>query len=516
LKIDELGRALDRGIGLVAPQWGAKRAHARGLMEARERAADIVRRYEGGSFGRQTANWVATSGSADTELRSGLTRLRNRSRDLTANNCWAGSAVNALQTDLVGTGILWKPRMLDGSKNQSLLDKAKRLFLPWFESTKCDLRGKQNGYAIQSTGAREIIEAGEIVIRRVWTGERPVPFRLQAIEADHIDTSRDGQTTAEGGRIIQGVEYNRVGRVVALWLFRDHPGDMWSSNWISERVVAEDLLHPFEVLRYGQSRGIPRPTSAIIRCRSLDEYENAEEMRKKVAACFVGFVHDLTATEGPIAGGLGEPQDPGDPANGTAPVRKFTPGTFQGLPAGKTIAFGKPESDNGYVDFVTTSLRGIAKSYEVTYERISGDLRNTNFSSARVGSIGSNASLDRTTWHTLVPQMCEGIWAWFIEAMVVTGDLPPDTIGATWTPPKRPMVDPTQEIPAALRAIRAGLKTRSETNREMGDDPEEKEVEFAEENARADKLKLSFDSDGRRPEQQPVVVSADAAKPAKK
>lgn len=520
MDLTELGRSIDRGLAVIAPQWAAKRANARGMYAALQRAGEMARKFDGASTGRLAGNWFASSGSADTELRPALNRLRARSRDLSANNPWAASAIDSLQTDLAGTGIAWSPRMIDGTENDPLLSKAKRLFLPWIETPACDLRGRQNLYGMQSTGARELVEAGEFIVRRVWTGERPIPFRLLFLEPDHLDTMKDGLLMNDGGRVVQGVEYDSLGRPRAYYLWREHPGDILSSNsWVSDRVPAEDVIHSYEVLRFGQSRGIPRGTPCMIRLRAFDEYENAEEMRKKILSCFVGFVHDLLPDESPSAGmgeSTGVDGEQGNAAQGVMGVRKFTPGTFQGLPAGKSITFGQPTGDDNYVDFAMVTLRGVAQAYGVTYEKLTGDLRGVNFSSGRMGQLKYNALLDRLTWHTLVPQVLDRIFAWFLEAMEVTGDLPAGVLAARWTPPKRPMVDPSQEIPAAVKAVRSGFKTRSEVVRELGDNPEELEAEFKLENDRAEKLKLSFDSDGRRPEQQPVIEKDPSGPPPKK
>lgn len=504
----DLGRSIDRAIAVVAPQWAARRAQARGMLDGFDRARDHVRRYEAATLGRRGANWITSSSSIDSELRGSLSRLRARSRDLTQNNAWASSAVNSLQTDLVGTGIVWSPRSTEGDEaklDQAVDSKLRRLWLPWIESKACDLRGRRNFYSLQSIGARELVEGGEFLVRRVWTNERPVPFRLLFLEADHLDTMKDGYTLADGNRIVQGVEYNPYGRAVAYWLFRDHPGDVGSIiNLVSERVPASDVLHVFEEVRYGQTRGLPRGTSCMLKLRDVDEFEDAQLVKQKVAACFVGFVHDLTADGGGLGNVLGElDANAATPAAGEGTTRKFTPGMFQGLPAGKTISFGQPPTIEGYADFVTINLRAVSQAYEVTYERLTGDLRNTNYSSARIGAIKYNGALDRTTWHTLVPDLCDGVFGWFRDAMVLLGELPP-TVGAEWTAPIRPLVDPTKDVPAAIKAVRAGFKTRSECVRELGRNPIAIEREFVEENARADAAELSFDSDGRRPEQAPA------------
>lgn len=70
------------------------------------------------------------------------------------------------------------------------------------------------------------------------------------------------------------------------------------------------------------------------------------------------------------------------------------------------------------------------------------------------------------------------------------------------------MIDPAKEIAASRDAIRSGLSSRSEAPRRLGYEPKKVEAEIAEENGRADTLRLSFDSDGRRPLNGPAADGA--------
>ena len=74
---------------------------------------------------------------------------------------------------------------------------------------------------------------------------------------------------------------------------------------------------------------------------------------------------------------------------------------------------------------------------------------------------------------------------------------------ATWTAPKREMIDPVKETEAQITAIRGGLKTLSEAIREQGNDPEKQFDEMANDNALLDQYKLKLDSDPRNPTATP-------------
>ncbi len=87
-------------------------APAAGLRRARNRAAmaALRRSYEGARLGRRTEGWVAAGTGANAEIGPAIARLRDRSRDLVRNNPYAAKAVQAVVSNLVGTGIMPRAR----------------------------------------------------------------------------------------------------------------------------------------------------------------------------------------------------------------------------------------------------------------------------------------------------------------------------------------------------------------------------------------------------------------------
>src|SRR3546814_8774944 len=97
-----------------------------------------------------------------------------------------------------------------------------------------------------------------------------------------------------GGNVIRaGIEFDRLGRRVAYHLYRSHPNDgllapMSSSagggGMDTVRVDASEVIHLFRPLRPGQIRGEPWLTRALVKLNELDQYDDAELVRKKTAA----------------------------------------------------------------------------------------------------------------------------------------------------------------------------------------------------------------------------------------
>ena len=240
---------LDRAIGAVAPRTALKRVLARQSFEA------ITRGYDGAAKGRRTDGWRTSATSADAEVAIAGALLRDRMRDLVRNNPHAAKAVSALVNNIVGSGII--PRAASG--NEKIDAQANKLWANW--SAQCDADGQLDFLGLQTLACRQMIEAGEVLLRR--RPRRPndgldVPLQLQLLEADMLDSGRNGDL-ADGGRIVQGVEFDPIGKRRAYWLFAQHPGD--NSVSLKRRIdslasPASDIVHLYEKQRT-QVRGAP-------------------------------------------------------------------------------------------------------------------------------------------------------------------------------------------------------------------------------------------------------------------
>ena len=449
---------LDRAFLRWAPAAGYRRLRARAAAATIELS---LRKYEGAAVGRRTQGWRTSSSSANAEIGPSLIKLRDRCRALVRDNPWAKKAVRHIASQTVGTGIVPRARGRDVEES----DRAQELWARWGETTQVDPEGRCDFYGIQALCARAVAESGEVLVRRRRrraSDGLAVPLQLQVLESDHLDHARN-EMRPNGNRVVQGVEFDRLGRRVAYWLFPDHPGDSWplrASN-ASQRVPARDVLHVFLPERAGQVRGVPWGAACVLRLRDLDEYEDAQLMRQKIASCFAAFVHDL---DGGMSEGLGEP------GKTDVPIDQLEPGTIEYLPPGKGIEFARPPAVEGYEDFSRVTLRSVAAAFGVSYESLTGDLTRVNFSSGRMGWLTEQRDLG--SWRKLyfVPGLCQGVWRWFGEAASLAGELERG-MAATWTPPRREMIQPGAEVRAMREQIESGMLSLSEAIRQLGYDP---------------------------------------------
>lgn len=492
---------LDRFFMSVAPEWGLRRVQARATAQL------MARHYEAASGGRRTAGWQRYPSDANAANGPALTALRELARDLRRNNGWARAGVRVIVNNTVGWGIMPKPA--DRARERSA--KALELWNAWAATTACDWDGRLNFYGLQRLALETIVESGEVLILKqpAANGELPIPLRLQVLEPDYIDTSRSG-SLAGGGQIVEGVEFDGAARRVAYWLFTAHPGarqglSLMAASASSVRVPADRVLHVYRLDRPGQVRGVPWLAPAITRLKDLDDYEDAELMQQKVAACFGAFVTDMDGAASPLGAASTD-------TDGT-PLEHLEPGHIEYLPPGKSVTFAQPPRVQDS-SFTIRGLRRIAVSIGVPYEELTGDYSQVNYSSARMARLAHWSNVTEWREHMLIPQLCAGVWRW---AMDLAAPLQgwPSTPTAQWAAPPMPILEPDKEGLAYQRLIRIGAMTWPQMVRELGEDPVSQLDEIKAFNDDLDSRNIVLDIDPRKTtaggqQQAPASAPADA------
>jgi lambda family phage portal protein len=274
------------------------------------------------------------------------------------------------------------------------------------------------------------------------------------------------------------------------------------------RVDASEVIHLFRPLRPGQIRGEPWLTRALVKLNELDQYDDAELVRKKTAAMFAGFITRMAPEDNLMGESAAD-------ANGVA-MSGMEPGTLQILEPGEDIKFSAPaDVGSSYAEFMRQQFRAVAAAMGITYEMLTGDLTQVNYSSIRAGLLEFRRRCEALQHGVIVHQLCRPIWRAWMDQAVLEGaiDLPGyrkdkrQYQSAKWIPQGWSWVDPQKEFNAMKLAIRAGLMSRSEAISGNGYDAEDVDREIAADNARADALGLVFDSDARH--DQAAVPTSD-------
>lgn len=440
-----------------------------------QRVAAAVRGYAAAAGGRLTSGWRAPQSTADAELHDSLQTMRGRSRELVRNSAYAKRAKVIVVNNVIGAGIgmqaqvrpLYRDR-LDEAVNAAIESAWER----WSRADSCHTGGRLHFADFERAVMGEVFEAGEVFIRlhTRQLGTSKVPLALELIEAERL---ADNLVLPEGvnpERYRMGVEVDEFQRPVAYWVREKHPGDVrpyaitGSDRLI--RVAAEQMLHLCVVERWPQSRGVPWLHATMRRLNDMDGYGEAEIVAARGGANYMAAIKVPEGSD-PLV-----PPAPGDAAS-ERPEIVLEPGTVAKLEPGEEMVWNNPSRPNPNFDpFMRAMLREVAAGIGVSYESLSRDYSQSNYSSSRLALID-----DRDLWRSLqlwfIRSFREPLHRAWLQAAVLSGAIPAisqeayalntDKFEAVkWKPRGWSWVDPTKEVAAYKQAIMGGLITRTD------------------------------------------------------
>jgi len=458
---------LDRLIGAIDPSRGLRRIIDRSRLQ---------RAYEAASP-RDTWRPRRAGASAQADHMGDATALRNKARALVQNVPYIAAGMDALVANVIGTGI-----MLRFTGVQS--DRLNTLWSQWVPVADAD--GRLDVYGMQAASYRAMEQDGEVLVRlrqRRPEDRLPVPLQLQLLEIDWLDSTKNttlggGPDVPAGNVVIEGIEYDPLGRVAAYWLWDQHPGDstlLRGFRNFSKRLPAANIIHLYDPKRPGQARGITRLAPIIARTRDTQLLEDAHLARKNLEARLSVLV------SGDAAAMANEFQQGSTGANGeadaalarrTGDLGELASGSITELPAGNEITFIDPKATPGHVEDIKHHLHIITAALGVTYESVTGDMTEATFSSARMRQTDVRRLVEHTQWMVLIPRLCQAVGDAFVRAAIDAGKVPANVIyGIEYDTPKWDYVNPQQEAQADALQVATGLSSLSAKLRARGENP---------------------------------------------
>lgn len=426
----------------------------------------LQRSFAAGAVNRLTADFTIQNVSVDADLVNQLRTMRARSRQLAKDNDYVRRYVRLIEKNVVGpTGFALTVKSI--LKNEGAALMIERDFYDWAKPANATVT--RNMSLVRLCQLAEVTRAidGECLLRKVRNFGNDHGFAVQIIPVDCLWEQHNEDLG--GGRMIRmGVEKDEWGAPVAYHLLKRSPVDYLPGGeryGQRERVPASEIIHHFNPVFVGQTRGIPDLFSAIIRLNMLGGYEESELVASRVGAGKMGFFTTSDETEWP---GDGE-----DAAGHT--ITDVSPGTFEQLPAGASVQTFDPQHPNAsFAAFLQAMLQGVACAADISYHSLTGDLSQVNYSSARIGLLD-----ERDTYRMLQESHRENvldpIWAaWREEKLLRTGLKVADieAMEPLWRPRRWTWVDPEKEINAAKAGVSLGVISRKQVIEESGGDSE--------------------------------------------
>lgn len=461
---------LDRVVGYISPYAGLRRAQARQLLK---------RAYQGAEANRLTNHKQPRNLSADSELMGpfGADALRAWARALVRDNAYAWNVVDTIVSNIIGDGITAQStyETPDGEDVEGVNDARDKLWNEWCEVA--DINGELTFAEIQILAQREMVEAGEVLIRIINTPgkeykgiARPVPLALEMIEADRLSLERDTFKTrparGEGNSVIRGVEIDDKGKPVAYWIYPQHPNSPYAViNQVPERIPASEIIHLYRKDRVGQTRGVTWFAPIMSWMRDLGVYVDNEIQASAVASCFgVAIKSDMPT--GNLMAPTGE-ESTDDNGNS---LEYLEPAMVVRLRPGESVESINPGRPNSASEpWINLMLRGICAGTGTNYEAIAKDFSKTSYSSSRTSKLEDRPRYKRGQ-NYMVQHCCLPVWDRFCDAAAridadgfpTSTELLDDRRKVTpveWQLPEQDWVDPMSEQQAAESALNSFTDT---------------------------------------------------------
>ena len=343
--------------------------------------------------------------SADAELSTSLTTLRAASRQVMRDASYAKRARTVIVNNVIGAGIGLQAQTMTtrGELNKRVNDDIETQYTEWCCAESCHTGGALHLSDLERTALGQVVEAGEALVRMHYRpfGRSTVPLALELIEAERLASELFDAAIASqqpGAHVRMGVEVDDFGRALAYWIRKRHPGDIrthGSSIDHYERVPAADVFHLRIITRWPQTRGVPWLHTALRKLDSIDQYSQAELQAAQADAAQFATLEteapDLTGA-GALATNATEQTE-----EGAKPEIALENGMVQELAPGEKLNLHSPERPNTALDpFLRYMLREVAAGLDVSYESLSRDYSQSNYSSSRLALLD-----DRDTWRVL-------------------------------------------------------------------------------------------------------------------
>ena len=448
-------------------------------------------------------NPIKSSPQADVDVN--LATLRARSSDLYCNTPIGAAVLNTPRNAVIGAGLKISPKIdyealgMTQEEAKEWQRNTRREFALWADGVDCDLYRKHNFYDMQ-----DIVYLNYLIDGDSWaafkyrkpTANNPYCLRLQLFEASRICNPESCSNLSllsyesvlmtnetNGNTIINGVEVDSDGAVVAYWIANRTPYDLVNSGkqltWkrveaFGRRTGMPNVLQVSHEERPEQYRGVPYMAPVIEVIKQVCRYANAELMAAVIKAYFAIFLTSKDGGPNDIRDALDAYSD--KPSGMSYEDKReilnginLDMGSVNLLPDGVDVkAVDGSRTMSTFEPFTSTLFTQIGAACNVSADVIMNRFQ-ASYSASRAALMQAAATFKtRRSW--FVRDFCQPVYeAWLAEAIAIGrikapgyGSDPKITKAwsrADWFGPTMGLLDPVKEITAAAMKRKYGFST---------------------------------------------------------
>lgn len=467
--------------------------------------------YDGSSVFDQLALWNPSLKSSDAAMLPEKNRLDARSQDTMRNDAYAAGGARIIKDSIVGATYRLNARpssralfgKADDVWEAEFQEEVETKFGLWAESPSnwVDAARRNTLTTMVRLAIGVYVAGGELLLSAEWMKNDGRPFRtaMQFIDTARLSTPLDKATDPS---IRNGVERDYFGAPVAYHIRNAHPSEgrftniqnlpSWRRVPTSKPWGRPMMLHVFEQMGVDQSRGVAAMVSALSEMRMAKNLRKNVLQQAVIAATYAATLEsdlpdgDVLALMGSVGAG-GDDSNPGIEwmAQYMTAVDSFAGGSknlhidgvrIPTLPPGTKLNIQNPGAQSPIADkFEQSLLRHISAAIGTTYEQLSHDYSNTNYSSARAAML--DVALGFQAQKKLIADKVAsfGYRLWLEEAInynrleclkrrkvpaFYEGQNAEAYTQADWIGAGTGQIDPLKETQASMMKLKAGLSTK--------------------------------------------------------
>lgn len=513
----------------------------------------------------QIANWTPRLASADQDIIPDKPVADARARDLMRNDAYVQGGAQLHKDNIVGSQFILnsKPasRVLFGAEDETFEAEFQAEVEELF-----DLAAESPDNLFDASGVNTFtdlirlavgihVAAGEVLATVEWVRDgRPFNTAIQMVDLDRLQTPplmmKDSQVRA-------GVKRDVRGKPISYFIRKTHPNDylpFFAFTDVLEQYVEvpaakpwgrKQVIHLFEQQRAGQTRGIAAMVAALKEMRITKRFRDVTLQNAVTQALYAAAITSDMPAEAIM-------QTLGGTTDAEAFQRAFTEYTigymqtvdqFAGasrnlkadgvriphlLPGTKLEMLSPGNGGPLGMEFEQSLLRYIAATLGVSYEQLSRDYTNTNYSSARA-AMSETWKFMQAQKKVIADRFATIIFRLWLEEMINANALTTfpkakavdlytsgrlnlkfDALSrCDWIGASRGQIDELKETQAAKLRVDAGFSTREQEIARLGGDWRKIFRQQAREKAMAESLGLAF----AQPDPSMMNAVAGAATP---
>lgn len=483
----------------------------------RDEKAIIGGAHDGASrWDREVALWQPKLDMADQDIIPDRELTEARVRDTLRNDAYVQGGQTLHRDNIVGSMFLLnaKPdlrvldnKLCDETWAGEFQEEVEAKFTIWAESEDNwpDASRMNNLTGLVRLGVANYSASGEIIASVEWLRDQPRAYStaIQLLESERISTPPE---LAMDPTIRGGIRRNRYGAPQSMFVRLAHPSDRYAQNgeqWSWKEVPIRkpwgrlQMIHIIEQQRIDQTRGISEMVAALKEMRTTKRFRDITLQNAVVNATYAATIESDLPTEAAFAaigGGQGGTAFLDYVGTLLGAINKYANGArnmrldgvkIPHLFPGTKLNLRNAGTPGGVgTQFEQSLLRYIAANLGVSYEQLSRDYSQTNYSSIRA-AVNETEKFMTSRKRMVADKLATAIYRlWFEEARnkgditTLLASMPNFYEGMNkdaytscdWIGAGRGQIDELKETQAAVLRLKYHLTTYEEEMARAGKD----------------------------------------------